>query len=145
MNRIPLFLVAAVLAIACKPEQPAPAKVATPPQAQAAPLAAPPPAQVLGSLDAANCQLIGGWAWDTRQPSTPVQVELFEGDQKVGSLAAAESRPDLVKAGIGDGKHGFTLPLPPALRDGKSHTIRARVVGASVDLPNGPKTLVCAG
>jgi hypothetical protein len=31
-----------------------------------------------GFLDAANCSIIGGWAWDSSLPNTPISVDIYE-------------------------------------------------------------------
>ncbi len=55
---------------------------------------------------------VEGWAWYPDQPEARVEVEFLADDVVIGSAIADLSRPDLAKAGIGDGRHSFSWPLP---------------------------------
>ncbi len=39
-----------------------------------------------GNLDAARCDLIGGWAWDANQPNTPINVDIYNGPTYVKNV-----------------------------------------------------------
>jgi len=80
-----------------------------------------------------------GWAWDPAEPDRAVAVSLYEGSVPLGTVLADLPRPDLAERALGNGKHGFTLPLPASLRDGKPHTIRAQIAGANIELRNSPQ------
>jgi hypothetical protein len=45
------------------------------------------------------------------RPEERLVVELRLGDRTVAEAVAEVDRPDLLKAGIGDGRHAFSLPL----------------------------------
>jgi hypothetical protein len=94
-----------------------------------------------GSLDLATEEVIAGWAWDTTKPDTPIKVDLFDGDKKLDTVLADQFREDLVPEKKGNGKHGFNYTTPDSLKDGKSHTIRAKVNGTNIELSGSPKTL----
>lgn len=89
---------------------------------------------VEGSLDAVDAQVIFGWAWNPTQPGQRIQVRVWDGDTPLATVTADQFRQDLLDAGVGDGKHGFSLPIPASLRDDKPHTIRVMVDGAVDDL-----------
>jgi len=55
---------------------------------------------------------VEGWAWYPDQPGARVELEFLADDVVIGSAIADLSRPDLAKAGIGDGRHSFSWPLP---------------------------------
>ncbi|MGO9818970.1 MAG: tetratricopeptide repeat protein, partial [Acidocella sp.] len=55
---------------------------------------------------------VEGWAWYPDQPETRVELEFLADGVVIGSAIADLSRPDLAKAGIGDGCHSFSWPLP---------------------------------
>jgi hypothetical protein len=95
---------------------------------------------VAGSLDGVTGAVISGWAWDRQQPDSPIAVDLFDGDTMLATVRAALFRKDLLQEKIGDGKHGFLYPTPAALKDGKSHTIRAKIAGTGVELAGSPQT-----
>jgi hypothetical protein len=57
----------------------------------------------------------------------------------VTTVAAGDSRTDLMQAGIGN--HAFNVyALPVSLKDGRSHSIRAVFSGTNTDLIGSPKT-----
>lgn len=94
-----------------------------------------------GYFEYADCSVVSGWAWDSAQPNTPIIVTLFDGSQPVASILADQYRSDLVSAGIGDGRHGFSMLLPDSLRDGNAHTLNVQVQGTGFTLGTSPKTI----
>lgn len=93
-----------------------------------------------GTLDVVNQNFIEGWVWNRDQPNETVKVDLFDGTTLLGTVPADIFRKDLLKNGIGDGKHSFKYPTPVTLKDGKPHTIRAVISGAKTELRGSPKT-----
>src|SRR5207249_4043766 len=79
------------------------------------------------TLDLADCRRIAGWAWARAQPAAPIQVEILDGETRLGTVTADMHRDDLAKNGKGNGNHGFSLVVPPSLKDGQPHAISARV------------------
>lgn len=96
-----------------------------------------------GFHDITNCNGIMGWAWDKNRPDRPIQVDIYDGDMLLATVTAKDFREDLLKAGIGNGQHGFTYPVPPSLRDGKPHSIRMRYAATAIDLNNTPREINC--
>lgn len=96
-----------------------------------------------GSLESVDCGSIVGWAWDARQPDTPINVEVLIDGVSQGQVTANEARSDLVAAGKGDGRHGFSLPTPQAARDNRLHTVALRFPDGGA-LANSPRTLQCS-
>ena len=80
-----------------------------------------------GYLDAVNCDVIAGWAWNSSQPNTPINVTVVSNGAVMGmnqiSVPAGLPRGDLLAAGIGNGNHAFAIPTPDALKDGVSHAV----------------------
>lgn len=79
--------------------------------------------QIQGCVEVVTPSRIAGWAADRSAPEAPVAVELFLQGRRLARARADRPRPDLVKAGIGGGRHGFELlpsepiePGDPALR-----------------------------
>jgi len=120
-------------------ESPLPTRETT--KAPADSQAKPPSTNFEGSLDKVEVATVGGWAWDSSRPETPIQVEIYDGKILLSTITASEFREDLKKAGKGDGKHAFNYALATALRDGQSHTISVRFAGSPIELPGSPKTL----
>lgn len=79
--------------------------------------------QIQGCVEVVTPSRIAGWAADRAAPEAPVAVELFLHGRRLAQARADRLRPDLAKAGIGGGRHGFELlptepvePGDPALR-----------------------------
>jgi hypothetical protein len=83
------------------------------------------PAPLRGSIDAVHNGCCQGWACDTTSAS-PAEVELFIDGQSVGRAFADLHRADLEREGVGNGRHGFSIEVPAALRDGRHHRMEAR-------------------
>jgi hypothetical protein len=96
-----------------------------------------------GVFEQADCNTIGGWAWDKNSPSSAVTVELMEGSVVHASVVANLYKDNLKAAGIGTGNYGFSMALPAALKDGKSHELSIRVKGSSTVI-GASKTITCA-
>ena len=102
-----------------------------------------PPAY-LGALDVADCNHIAGWAYDKSEPDAIVVVDIYDGSALLGSFPAISFRPDLLDAGMGTGLYSFERETPPALKDGRPHSIRVQFAGTTRDLPHSPMVLTCA-
>lgn len=100
-----------------------------------------------GFLDTADCNVIGGWAWDSMQPDTPLTVDVYIDNDSFRSIVAPADkfRQDLVNAGKGNGFHGYVFSTPAFLKDGHPHTIRVRFPGTLTDLSSSPKIIDCNG
>jgi hypothetical protein len=68
-----------------------------------------------------------GWCWAPDRPEARVVVDLLVNDTLAASIVAAVFRRDLQLRGIGDGRHGFALRLPPNLSETNGeHIVTAR-------------------
>jgi hypothetical protein len=94
---------------------------------------------IRSNLDAANSTVIAGWAMDQDHPKTPLEIEILDGDKVIATVKADRFRQDLLNAGLGDGTYAFSIPAPAELRDGKPHTVHARVKGTNAGLTGSPK------
>lgn len=121
------------------------------PTQQAATSAPSTPRVVSGSKEDGNhdvppeslvSTLTSGWAWDPSRPDTPISVDIYDGDRLIRTVLADKFSPALVRAGIGNGKHGFAFNYPSEMHDGKEHTIRVRISGSNIDLRQTPRTVV---
>jgi glycosyltransferase involved in cell wall biosynthesis len=91
-----------------------------------------------GSVDRATWASVEGWVWDPNRPKERIQVELLEGDTQLGSAVANVTRADLIPAAIGDGRHGFSIPLRPGLLAPGQHTLHVRCADSGVPVPGSP-------
>jgi len=111
--------------------------------------APPPPANNFlprGSLDAATCDFIAGWADDRDNLSRPIYVHLYaNGVFQPPQILANSNRADV-------GDHAFHVPTPDSLKDGTDKVIRVYGIniradgvtgGTNVELPGSPKTINC--
>jgi hypothetical protein len=73
----------------------------------------PRAAEIRGLVDNATPDRLFGWAWNPASAGERVAIELRLADTPVATTTADVARPDLEKAGIGDGAHAFVLPLRP--------------------------------
>jgi len=96
-----------------------------------------------GNHDSANCEAIGGWAWDKNQPDTPISVDIYDAGTLLARVPASEFRQDLINKGRGNGRHGFVYAIPSTLKDGGWHSIRVKFSQTDVDLPSTPKPMAC--
>lgn len=72
-------------------------------------------AAVAGYVEAATTTAVLGWAWSPGSPD-PLDVELRLGSTVLARATADTLRDDLARSGIGEGRHAFTLPVPPDAR-----------------------------
>lgn len=84
------------------------------PDAATPPPGPPPgPADIRGLVDNATDKGLYGWAWNARRPGERLVVELQLDGRTLTSAVADGARPDLARAGVGDGAHAFALRLLP--------------------------------
>lgn len=94
-----------------------------------------------GRLDTVDADFIAGWARDKKTPGTPVRVDIYDGETLLASVLADQFREDLKSAGVGDGNFGFSYATPPRMKDGRPHTVRAKISGIGYELPGSPKVV----
>ena len=89
-----------------------------------------------GNLDEADDYTISGWAWDSQNPDTAVEVHLYiyeDGDREpaeILTVIADEQRDDLI--GIcGNGAHGFSYSIDWSSMNGLSYRIEAYAITAA--------------
>jgi len=97
-----------------------------------------------GFLDAADCDAVTGWVWDTTRTDCPINVDIYDGQTLLATVLANGIRRDLALAGKGRGNHAFTWPLAAQLKDGQRHEIRVSVSGANFTLSNATKVISCS-
>lgn len=84
--------------------------------------------QPIGYFDDANCNVIGGWAYDPDASSQSIVVEIFaNGPEGIGTRIFAGPttglRLDVNSQYHISGNHGFTIFTPANLKDGGTHDI----------------------
>ncbi len=66
-----------------------------------------------GFLDRCDAELVAGWIMDRDEPGRRIALELRVDGRLVAAGTAALFRDDLLRAGKGDGRHGFHFVPPP--------------------------------
>jgi hypothetical protein len=113
----------------------------------------PSPDVPKGYLDSATCTSVAGWAQDPAVATTSISTDVYYDGPAGGSgvtgirIAADIDRTDLCKA-IGSCNHGFSMPTPRSLMDGKAHAVYAYGIdhtpgGTNGLLTNSPKSITC--
>jgi hypothetical protein len=92
-------------------------------------LAEPPPATPpVGWLEMISEKgWVQGWAWYPDRPDERVELEMLVDGAPAGTTIAMRLREDVLNAGHGDGRYGFSWPLPyQVLAQPRDVTITAR-------------------
>jgi hypothetical protein len=69
---------------------------------------------------------VEGWAHDVDYPELPVLLEVLLGDRVIGTVLACDYRWDLAKAGLGQGRSGFSFSSPTRIRPEALDTLIVR-------------------
>src|SRR5262249_12056848 len=94
--------------------------------------------EVEGFLDGVTDQHVIGWAWEKTKADEPTRVNVYDGELLLATVRADMYRRDLMKAGKGEGKHGFRYIIPAHLKDGQLHVIRTTDSTTNVELTGSP-------
>lgn len=90
---------------------------------------------VEGFVDHYGRDHVKGWAWNGRQPDTPVQLEVRVGERVLATMLADQYRADVVLEGSRSGKQGFEVWFDEPLSVETAQQIEVRVQGMDVVLP----------
>src|SRR5215471_612268 len=102
------------------------------------------PPDYIGFVDSATCTSVSGWAADKNHLNTSINIELYDGTTLIAIVPAANSRPD-VGTFLGDnGLHGFSIPMPDALKTGAAHSLHVKFAASATDLTGSPASITCA-
>jgi len=93
---------------------------------------------VTGAMDTVGAGAIGGWAFDSRDSSRRVRVDLHLDGKYLATVTACLFRRDLRILGAGDAFYAFHYPLPPQAQDGFGHVLEAFVSGTRQHLKHSP-------
>lgn len=72
------------------------------------------PARLNGRVDALDGNRLHGWIWDEARPEEHLVVRVLRDGALVQESKADQSRIDLRRNGIGDGRHAFSMELDDA-------------------------------
>ncbi len=88
-----------------------------------------------GCIDLFDGAALHGWAIAGTSTSGPRAFALADGEQIVARFEANQFRKDLLDAGIGDGHHGFAVPVPAHLFDDQEHVFCIVSLGDDAPIP----------
>lgn len=86
------------------------------------------PSRLNGRVDALDGSRLHGWIWDEARPDEAMTVRLYCDGKLAREAKADQSRVDLRRNGIGDGRHAFSMDLDEALLAARP---RLTVIGVS--------------
>lgn len=98
-----------------------------------------------GNVEVISHEAIAGWAWNPLDPEESVAVDIYDGSELLIRIQADTFRGDLRDAGIGSGKHGFSVPNPSVLLPLARHHVAVRRATDGVDLPGSPQWVLHPG
>jgi hypothetical protein len=84
-----------------------------------------------GSLDRAEAGRVEGWAQAEGHPEAPVCLDVLVDGVMAATVLANRHRPDLERAGLGSGRHAFSLALdlPPGAEVEVRRSLDGRLLG----------------
>src|SRR4051812_30846709 len=92
----------------------------------------------IGYLDKVTADHVIGWAWNPGRPEETVEVDLYCDGDVVLRVAADRYRQDLLAAGKGTGRYGFSIAGLRSILPGGRHLIGARIADGGPDLRGSP-------
>lgn len=96
-----------------------------------------------GFVDEADCSGVSGWAWSEIRPDECIEVDIYDDEILIDTIAANQFRQDVANHTGTHGKHGYSYILLAKLKDGKSHVIRVKFGGTNVELHYSPRVVLC--
>jgi hypothetical protein len=89
-----------------------------------------------GCVDTLWDTCISGWASDDAEPKRPVQVDVIVNSLPVATVPCVAFREDLLAAGIGDGRKGFSFDPTAHLKPGRN-SLEVYYTGSGLLVPGG--------
>ncbi|MGK7919537.1 MAG: tetratricopeptide repeat protein, partial [Trichodesmium sp.] len=95
-----------------------------------------------GCLDYATIDYVSGWARHKKDANKVVFLDIFVGNNLVGTLVANKYRQDLAEAFDTHGYHAFAQKIPPSLHSNGLVEVSVKITETGQQLKNSPKSLV---
>jgi GT2 family glycosyltransferase/tetratricopeptide (TPR) repeat protein len=92
---------------------------------------------IVGCIDGLTAGVIFGWAVDPDHPDAPAEVEILQGETRIGAGQTSLPRPDVAAAGFGATHAGFRIRLEGSYRSDQGPVI-ARLAQSRRALSNSP-------
>jgi glycosyltransferase involved in cell wall biosynthesis len=101
----------------------------------------PAASEFIGYLEYADRSKIVGWAYSPQQPNVPQIMYIYINGCLNAKILANILRPDVRRAGYGDGRCGFSITLPAPLPALQRHEISVRPARAAGFLTGSPQII----
>jgi hypothetical protein len=94
-----------------------------------------------GVIDDANCEFITGWVMDWNRALQSLDIRIWDD----GGLVNLKVNANLPRSNFKPGQqlHGFTVPIPGVLQDGKPHMVHVAFENSREELRHSPRPLSC--
>ncbi|MGO9991033.1 MAG: glycosyltransferase [Steroidobacteraceae bacterium] len=99
------------------------------------------PAAWRGKLEIVTRERIEGWAWDERCRQTPLALVVLRNGEVIARVLANRFRDDLQDAGIGEGRHAFSLIIPGGFSPLTRQVIQVVGEADGCEIPGSPVAL----
>jgi spore maturation protein CgeB/GT2 family glycosyltransferase/tetratricopeptide (TPR) repeat protein len=77
-----------------------------------------------GTIESFEGGILHGWVIDQLDQDAECEIRLLDGPNELGAFHTRVSRADVNRTFGVSGRHGFAVPVPPDLFDGKKHDLR---------------------
>ncbi len=94
-----------------------------------------------GTIDDVSCESIVGWAMDWSRETQSIDITIYDDDGLVKLRAPARIPRGDFRPGAQN--HGFSVPTPAALKDGKNHFVHVGFEDSHLELRHSPRPLSC--
>ena len=94
-----------------------------------------------GTIDDVSCENIAGWAMDWSREAQSIDIRIFD----EGGLVKLKAPASIPRGDFRPGaqNHGFSVPTPVALKDGKNHFVHVAFEDSYLELRHSPRPLNC--
>jgi phytanoyl-CoA hydroxylase len=99
---------------------------------------------VVGTFDGFRDMFAAGWAYFPNAPEVRPNIVLVVNGSIASTTKADVYRPDVAVAGYGDGRYGFSIPLPDRIMDGGVYEVDVRIENAANPISYTPRTFSAA-
>ncbi|QKZ14490.1 hypothetical protein [Spirosoma sp. KUDC1026] len=96
-----------------------------------------------GTLEFANCDVIGGWVVDLNAPRKSLFLDIYINGNKVTTILADQERQDVTDFYkiVGYNRYGFRWNLPAEYKNNKAVSVAVKITEAGIELTQSPKTI----
>jgi hypothetical protein len=96
-----------------------------------------------GTLEFANCDVIGGWVVDLNAPRKSLFLDIYINGNKATTILADQDRQDVSDYYkiVGYKRYGFRWTLPTEYKNSKAVSVSVKITESGTELAQSPKTI----